>query len=237
MVTVILYGDLAADGRRFTLDVGSAAEALRALIYQINGFKKKLLAGRFFVRIAKKNASMDTIQKDMQNELSDGDTIHIVPEIAGAGKNGGIFQIIVGVAMVVAAFYTGGATLSYWGAMQAGMATMGASMIFGGVAQLMTKTPSFDTEGGESKTSSAFSNLQNSTAQGSCVPYAAGRLRIGSKTISQSLETYDVTGEGNADAEELTTTRTYFTPVEVAGYSLDKTNDSVIARNYTAKEA
>lgn len=67
-------------------------------------------------------------------------------------------------------------------------------MMLGGVAQMLTKTPTMNTDGNEidKKTSTAFGNLQNRVAQGQIVPLAYGRILCGSMIISQGVETYDV---------------------------------------------
>ena len=66
--------------------------------------------------------------------------------------------------------------------------------MLGGVAQMLTKTPSMGGIGSENekKQSTAFSNIQNLAAQGQPVPLAYGRIRCGSMIISQVVETVDV---------------------------------------------
>ena len=70
--------------------------------------------------------------------------------------------------------------------------SVGASLLLGGVAQMLTKMPEMKigTEK-EKKQSTAFSNLSNMTAQGKPMPLAYGRIRVGSLIISQGVETMD----------------------------------------------
>lgn len=74
------------------------------------------------------------------------------------------------------------------------MGLMGASMLLGGVAQMLTPTPKMNGAGNsvEKKSSTAFGNVQNMVAQGQPVPLAYGRIRCGSMIISQGVETVDV---------------------------------------------
>lgn len=236
MAIVRLYGDLTDFGARFDLHVTTASEALRALFSQIDGLQKRIADGGYFVRVAKKDVSNKTIDKDLSCELTDTDVIHIVPEIAGAGKYG---QIILGAALIGAAFFTGGASIAAWGALSTGLATAGLSMVIGGVAQMLAKQPSFgDTDDTTKSRSSSFSSLGNNTAQGSCVPVAYGEMRIGSKVISQSIESYRVSGDiEKQDAKQITQTRDYHVPMAHDNYNLDTDDDSVRAVNYTVRTA
>lgn len=234
MAIVRLYGDLTDFGTRFDLHVKTAGEAMRALFTQIDGLQKRIADGGYFVRVAKKDVTDKSIDKDFARELTDDDVIHIVPEMIGAGKHS---QIIIGAVLIGAAFFTGGASLAAWGALSTGLLTAGIGMVLGGVTQMLTKQPSFgDTSNTDKSRSSSFSSLGNNTAQGSCVPVAYGEIMIGSKVISQSVESYKVSGDAVAKpAAQLVQTRNYHSPVAFGNYSLDTDDDSVRAVNYTVR--
>lgn len=234
MAIVRLYGDLTDFGTRFDLHVTTTGEAMRALFTQIDGLQKRIADGGYFVRVAKKDVTDDSIDTDFHRDLTESDVIHIVPEIAGAGKFG---QIILGAALIGAAFFTGGASLAAMGALSTGLLSAGISLVLGGVAQMLTKQPSFgDTSNTDKSRSSSFSSLGNNTAQGSCVPVAYGEIMIGSKVISQSIESYKVSGDAVAkDAAQITQTRDYHLPAAFENYNLDINDDSVIAVNYTVR--
>ena len=85
MAIVRLYGDLTDFGTRFDLHVSSTGEAMRALFTQIDGLQQRIADGGYFVRVAKKDVTDDSIDTDFSRDLTDNDVIHIVPEIAGAG--------------------------------------------------------------------------------------------------------------------------------------------------------
>lgn len=234
MAIVRLYGDLTDFGTRFDLHVKTAGEAMRALFTQIDGLQKRIAEGGYFVRVARKDVTDKTIDTDFNRDLTNQDVIHIVPEIAGAGKYG---QIILGAALIGAAFFTGGASLAAMGSMSTAMLSAGIGLVLGGVAQLLVKQPSFgDTSNTDKSRSSSFSSLGNNTAQGSCVPVAYGEIMIGSKVISQSIESYKVSGDVVAkDAAQLVQTRDYHIPVPFENYNLDTDDDSVRAVNYTVR--
>ena len=124
-------------------------------------------------------------------------TIHFTPVIAGAGKGVGIGQIIVGVVLIAASWYAGGAAgWAYLGA-QAGATmafTVGASLVISGAISLLTPTPSMGDQKikeGEKNQSTSFSNLKNLTPQGRPIPLLYGRMMTSLVLVSQGVETYD----------------------------------------------
>lgn len=126
--------------------------------------------------------------------MKQGQTIHFTPVIQGA-KRGGVFQAVLGVALIGAAFMLGPVG---WGLIGSSVAmtvgAMGASMLLGGVAQMLTKMPKAPNVGNEKEkeSSTAFSNLTNLVAQGKPVPLAYGLIRTGSLVISQGVETMTI---------------------------------------------
>ncbi len=143
MITIVFHGGLRKFGRRFNLHAASPAEALRALFLQIDGLREYVAERHYQVRAG----GHDCSEADIKDVLADGSRkiVHIVPRVAGAGKNGGL-QIVIGVVLIAASWYAGGAAgWGYLGAAGYGMATMafmmGASMILGGVSQMLTKPP------------------------------------------------------------------------------------------------
>lgn len=215
MIKVKFYGDLKKFGSEFSLDVKDTAEAIRALCSQIKGLRQKLQQGYYKVRIGRDYINPEALEEGLFYCLKSGHTLHFTPVIRGA-KNGGIFNIVAGAVLVAASWWAGGAAgWGYLGAAGYGMATMGtmlgASMILGGISQLLTKTPtvgSSDSEESEKKNSTSFSNLNNMAAQGKPVPLAYGLIRTGSLIISQGVET--VTIKTNAAASTTTTARKGF---------------------------
>jgi predicted phage tail protein len=107
--------------------------------------------------------------------------------------------------LIVGAFFTGGATIGLLGlaapiAVSTVLLGVGASLILGGVAQLLTPVPrapkgpgssSKDTDEDPRK-SYSFSGIQNTSRQGVPVPIVYGETVIGAVTISAGIDTVQV---------------------------------------------
>lgn len=197
MVTVRFYGPLKSFGEKFELDVKNTAEALKALFSQLPQLRQAIQRGFYKIRIGLQYVDNRYLERGLYYRLKAGMTIHITPVVAGAKKSG-VFQVIVGVALIGTALMLGPggiALLSSASALMVG--GIGASMLLGGVSQLLTKMPSMHApgQGNEKKQSSAFGNIQNMAAQGQPIPLAYGHIRCGSMIISQGVETFDAETE------------------------------------------
>ena len=205
MARICLYGDLQRFGRRIDLRVKTGAEAIRALATQLPAFRQKLSDGWYQVRIAGQDVSTSGLTAQLHETLPDGAVIHIVPRVAGA-KPGGVFQIVLGAVAIAASFFTAGASLAMWGAALSAttlsattvLFSLGASMILGGVAQMLApkpKTPRMQTTD-NGKQNTYFSSLDNMVAQGNVLPVLYGEMLVGSRVISQEISTADEGGGG-----------------------------------------
>ncbi|NUE95218.1 tail assembly protein [Gilliamella sp. ESL0232] len=180
MAIVKLYGNLKQYGDKFNMSVETAAEAMNGLYCQIKGLKKQIMDGYFRVRINGVDMNEDNLRFGLHSRIPQDAVIHIVPQVAGA--KGGFLSAIAGAVMVVVGAWTG----QYW------LVGMGVGMMVGGVAMMLTKLPKTDksADGGTNK-NTYFSNLDNTIAQGAPVPLCYGLTKIGSKVLSQGLETLD----------------------------------------------
>ncbi|MBN7139008.1 phage tail protein [Lysobacter enzymogenes] len=173
-----LYGTLGARfGREFRLVVSSPAEAIQALCIQLPGFRAYLQEAKarglgFAVFLGRRNL--------VESQLTDppGDhPIRIAPILVGA-KRGGLFQIVLGAALIAAAFIPG-LNVAVAGA----LTSMGWSMAIGGAVQLLSPQPKGlnARERPESQPSYMFSGIVNTQAQGAAVPllYGEGHDRKG----------------------------------------------------------
>ena len=197
MAKITFHGDL----KRFVrepveFEVDSFSELMSGLLTQIKGLREHLKKGCYKVRIGK-NTYLEESQVKANIDFKADCTIHFTPVIAGAGKGVGIGQIIVGVVLIAASWYAGGAAgWSYLGA-QAGATmafTVGASLIVSGAISLLTPTPSMGDQKikeGEKNQSTSFSNLKNLTPQGRPIPLLYGRMMTSLVLVSQGVETYD----------------------------------------------
>jgi len=176
--TIKLYGILAKKfGKQFKLDVANTREAIRALSAQIPGFEKFMLHAHehglgFAVYQDKHNISEYEI--DMSTDAA---VIKIVPKVIGAGGDNGVLQVVLGVVLVVAGYFTFGATSPY------GMALIGAGvgMAIGGITQMLM--PSVDTTQDNNqdgnRANKGFGGAVTTVAQGNPVPVLRGRREIG----------------------------------------------------------
>ncbi|CAD5377367.1 Phage-related protein, tail component [Pseudomonas sp. OF001] len=191
MKTVKLYGRLGQTfGFEYSLDVDTPAEAVRALCVQLPGFQDAIRNGTWHVVRGSLEESDEVREPDLTVSLGTQNQVHIIPAIEGAGSNGGLISTIVGVVLIAAAFFTGGATLSAWGALQVGMAAAGVGMAVGGIVQMTTKLPGVSDTGRDSpdeRASFLFDGPTNQSKQGVPVPRGYGRVKVGSIVVSAGL--------------------------------------------------
>ncbi|OBX86828.1 phage tail protein [Haemophilus sp. CCUG 66565] len=191
MVNVRFYGSLKHFGSEFRLDCQTTAEIVQALTSQIPKLRQSIQQGLFTVRVGRDYFDNRYLEQGLSHKLKDDATVHFTPVLKGS-KRGGLFGVIAGVAIIAGAIALGplAGIISTNAAWIVG--SVGASLLLGGVAQMLTKMPEMKmgTEK-EKKQSTAFSNLSNMTAQGKPMPLAYGRIRVGSLIISQGVETMD----------------------------------------------
>lgn len=191
MVNVRFYGSLKQFGSDFRLDCQTTAEIVQALTSQIPKLRQFIQQGLFTVRVGRDYFDNRYLEQGLSHKLKDDATVHFTPVLKGS-KRGGLFGVIAGVAIIAGAIALGplAGIISTNAAWIVG--SVGASLLLGGVAQMLTKMPEMKigTEK-EKKQSTAFSNLSNMTAQGKPMPLAYGRMRVGSLIISQGVETMD----------------------------------------------
>ncbi|WP_236300713.1 tail assembly protein [Enterobacter bugandensis] len=190
MRTIRLYGILGSTfGREFKLSVASPKEAIRALCVMVPGFERFLNTSKqrgltYAVFSGKRNLNDDELSMDQSTA-----DIRIAPVILGS-KRGGVFQTILGVALVAV-----GAVASYFGGGAVGVPLMqfGAAMALGGVVQMLSPqtTGLASKQSADNKASYAFGGVTNTTAQGNPVPLLYGRRRIGGAIISAGIYVED----------------------------------------------
>lgn len=188
MAKITFHGDLKRfSDRPFELEVSNFRELMSGLLTQIQGLREHLRNGYYKVRIGKNYLNNDQLQTNPMIDLDDRSSIHFTPVIVGAGKNvGGIVNIVVGVVLVAASWYVGGAAgWAYFAA--------GAAMMAGGAVTLLSKTPEMPSgvNEGEKKQSTSFSNIRNLTPQGRPIPLLYGKMMTSLVLISQGIETFD----------------------------------------------
>ncbi len=198
MKTIVLNGQLGKQfGRRHRFDVATAAEAVRALVANFPAVEKHLMETKCLgYRVKLHDTPLQDI--DEMHHPVGGNRITITPVISGAGGSTG--SILLGAALIGAAFFTGGASIAASGFLVGGITTtfwggialsIGASLVLGGVAQMLSPVPkSADpSERPENQPSYTFNGPINTTAQGHPVPVGYGRMVVGGAVISAGINT------------------------------------------------
>ncbi len=169
--------------------ISTVHEAGAALSATIPGFEKFMNNSKekgltFAVFKGKKNISED----DLGFPVS-GEVIRIVPVVIGS-KKAGILQTILGAVLVVAGFIS---TFTPAAAAAPYLYSMGASMMLGGVIQMLSPQPGglARKESSENKASYAFGGVTNTASQGYPVGLLYGKRRIGGAIISAGIYVED----------------------------------------------
>ena len=206
---VKVYGPLAkfVGQRKFLAEISSAGEAIRMLLANFPGLERHMADQHYKVIVDGYDSDVDQLNYPASQ------TIKIVPVLGGAGS--GTAKIIAGVALIAAAFITGGIAsagaahlggLFGIGTVGTAVVGIGATMVLGGVSQLLSPTPqlgqigpaSFTPGGGRTTTtegsemdpqeSYSFSGIQNTSRVGLPVPLVYGETIVGSVVISAGID-------------------------------------------------
>lgn len=168
-------------GKEWRLEVNSVKEAMRLLSVQIQGLEHFMLnAHKQGLRFAiftdkRKTISEKEVDMDIGAEL-----IRIVPIVEGAGGSG-LLQTVLGAVLIVAGFWTGGATSN----LGVALIGAGAGMAMGGIASmLMPAATTTDQNQDGNKANKGFGGAVTTVAQGNPVPILYGQREIGGFIIS-----------------------------------------------------
>lgn len=190
-----VYGQLAKFlGKRvFRAEVATAAEAVRFLVTNFPQLEKHMADQHYRVSVGNFDLSQDELHDPAGQQQ-----IKIVPVLTGAGAVG---RIIGGVALLAASFLIPG--FAAWAGPTAFslIVGVGASLVLGGVSQLLTPVPQIIAPGAsgndtqkDPRKSYSFSGIQNTGRQGVPVPIVYGETIVGSVVISAGIDTVQVTG-------------------------------------------
>lgn len=217
-----LYGYLKriCGQRSFWADVSTAAEAIRFLLCHFPQLEGRFQHGWFTVLHGEKAIE----ENELLNPTAEG-VLKIIPVQTGHGGEGGFFgsvgSIIAGVVLVAAAVFLGpmgfaaaGLQSAFFSGTVAGMiGSVGASLVLGGIAQMISPVPAIGssgsslaglpasgTAGGYNSTrgteldpdedSYNFSGLVNTSRAGVPIQIVLGEMVVGSAVISAGIDTY-----------------------------------------------
>jgi len=181
-----VYGRLAKFlGRRvFRAEVATAAEAMRFLLVNFPQLDRHMIDQHYRVSVGGYDLSLEELHDPAGQQQ-----IKIVPVLAGAGALG---RILAGAALLAIGFLVPGI-----GALGVKILIgVGASLVLGGVAQLLTPVPQIPTGANtdqDPRKSYSFSGIQQTSRQGVPVPIVYGETLVGSVVISAGIDTVQVT--------------------------------------------
>jgi predicted phage tail protein len=182
-----LYGELAKfiGHRVLEADVASAAEAVRFLLANWPELEAHMNDQHYRVSIGTYDLDLEEL-----HHPAGAAPISFVPVVSGAGAVG---RIIAGVALVALALFV--PLVAFGVALNSVVLGIGASLVLGGVAQLLTPTPKVP-QGADGqddpRKSYSFSGVQNTSRAGTSVPIVYGETLVGSVVISAGIDTVQV---------------------------------------------
>ena len=175
-------------GRTHRRALTSASEVFRALSNTIAGFDAYLREARakgldFVIFRDRRNIGHEEFEL-----LGPGDELRIIPVIRGS-KRAGVFQALLGTALVAAAIWMPGVSIAASNL----MFSVGAAMAVGGVVQMLSPPGSGlrMRQEPDNKPSYAFGGPVNTTASGNPVPLLYGQREIGGAIISAGVYAED----------------------------------------------
>jgi predicted phage tail protein len=194
MRSIKVYGSLAKflGKRSFKAAVNTPAEAVRFLLANFPGLRAHMHDQHYKVGVGSSELEIGNHPEHLHFPTAQAEQIRIIPVIAGAGAVG---RIIAGVALIALASVVSFGTLTIGAtaiALNSIVFGIGASLVLGGVAQLLTPTQKMSS-GNDSfndpKKSYSFSGIQNTARQGVPVPIVYGECLVGSVVISAGINT------------------------------------------------
>ena len=163
--------------------------AVVALAKRIPGFEKFMITSEdrgltYAIFQDEKNIGLDDLGFPVK-----GDVIRITPVVIGS-KKAGLLQTILGAVLVVVGVIS---TFTPANAAAPYLYSTGASMMLGGVVQMLSPQPAglARKESADNKASYAFGGVTNTASQGYPVPLLYGKRRIGGAIISAGIYTED----------------------------------------------
>ena len=200
-----LHGELAefVGHDEFEAVIRTSAEAIKFLTCnfpKVEGY----MSDKYYKVLINKEALG---KEDLHNPIGKSD-IHIVPVISGAGGGAGN-RILLGAVLIGASFLFPGAGLfgtqmlgaaAGKGLAGAGIMTkigtavsaIGASMVLGGVSEILFPLPTPEEQEDDPRISFAFNGLTNTGRAGISHPVVYGEIVTGSVVISAGIDTNQV---------------------------------------------
>lgn len=166
------------------VEARSVYEALTALQLR-DEFNPKKVEERYPCRVEGFD-SMDALKDETLVQ-----EIHLYPVVLNAsGDNGSWIQIIIGIILIVVAWYLP----TTWGYVASVLYATGFSMVLGGVIQLLTPQPKMDGAGSAEDRSKYLGSRGNTVAIGTPIPIVLGRRKVWGHYLSFNVDAGDING-------------------------------------------
>ena len=194
-----LYGELAdfCGYKSLTADVKTAADAIKCLIGN-NPELEPHMCSRYYKVIVEDNP----ITIEELHYPAGRAAIKIIPVITGEGGRG-LGAILFGAALIGLSFVTFGTSAAFSGVKftaagitggfgSKALLYVGASLVLGGISQMLTPVPTVDNSEADPENSFAFSSPINVSRAGIPIPLIYGRRVVGSAVVSASIDIEEV---------------------------------------------
>ena len=184
--TIKVYGPMATFLKRrvFKADVANPAEAVRFLIANFPALERHMADQYYKVQVSDRALELGSAPDELHLPIGQQETISIIPVMAGAGAVG---RIIAGVALIALALFV--PLVAFGVALNGVVLGIGASLVIGGIAELLTPIPKIGGAEDDPRKSYSFSGVQNVSRQGVPVPIVYGEMIVGSIVISAGIST------------------------------------------------
>jgi predicted phage tail protein len=209
MRVIKVYGSLAKflGQRSFRAAVSTPAEAMRFLVANFPGLREHMAEKFYKVGVGKIDLDVGDQPEQLHYPTGKAEVIRIVPVISGAGK-GGTSKILIGIGLIAVSFIFPGAGIfgagfGIFGPLAAStiatlttvgnlISLVGASLVLGGVAEMLTPVSRTRQDESDPSKSYSFSGIQNVSRQGVPVPICYGEVLVGSVVISAGINAGDI---------------------------------------------
>lgn len=200
MITVELFGRLRKIFGRFPappLDVKTTTEAVRALCCMIPGFEDEARKGQYRVVRVFPDRTEDADVPALFLNLGNATKVQLIPVAAGAKS--GFLSVVLGAALVGAAFLFTGGTLSAVAFSALGtsitgsqIAMIGGLLAISGISSMLAPEVAGPAEPEKEKSSYMINTPTNLYEQGNAIPWAFGKdFFIGSIVVSNGISVED----------------------------------------------
>lgn len=195
-VKIVLHGHLKdLYPEELYLTGHSVSEVINGMCKATDAFNPRPGTGRHAISVV----GFDTVESLSEPLPADIEELHLVPTMSG-GKKGGFFQIVLGVVLIAAAVWTGGATLAGFQLGIAGgslglLGSAGLSMVLGGLMSFLSPTPkadSYSNDVADPEASKYLGATANTTKIGTRIPIPYGRNKLFGHYISFDVDSKDV---------------------------------------------